>query len=168
MSRMCAWCVVLAGVLVALAGCAHAPPAHPSAAAASPSAPSPQATWYPARRLPAANAAPNLAPYFVTLAFQHRDVPAVVTDAFTGKKLATVYPPVHGTSFAGVAAAGDDRTFVLAAQGTGPAPRYYELRLGPAGRPRPLVLLPTPPVAYGDTFAVSADGGKLAIVTGTA
>jgi hypothetical protein len=91
-----------------------------------------------------------------------------VADAFTGKKLALVYPPVRGTSFAGVAAAGDDHTFVLAAQGTRPATRYYELLLGPTGHPRPLVLLPTPQVAYGDTLAVSADGGKLAIVTGTA
>ncbi len=168
MSRTCTWRVILAGALVVLAGCAHAPPAHPSAAAASPPAPSPQATWYPARRLPAANAAPHLAPYFVTLALQRRAAPAVVTDAFTGKKLAIVYPLVPGTRFAGAAAAGDDRTFVLAAQGTGPATRYYELRLRPGGRPRPLVLLPAPAIAYGDTLAVSPDGGKLAIVTSTA
>ena len=32
--------------------------------------PSPHATWYPAGRLPVANAGPAAAPYFVTLAFQ--------------------------------------------------------------------------------------------------
>lgn len=173
MFRTCAWRVIGAGALLVLAGCAHPPPAHPRAAAASPPAPSPpapspQATWYPAWRLPAANAAPQLAPYFVMLALQRQAAPAVVTDAFTGKKLAIVYPPVPGTRFAGAAAAGDDRTFILAAQGTGPATRYYELRLGHGGRPRPLALLPAPAVPYGDTLAVSPDGGKLAIVTSTA
>jgi hypothetical protein len=39
------------------------------------------------------------APYFVTLAFQRREAPAVVTDALTGKKLGIVRPPVSGTRF---------------------------------------------------------------------
>jgi hypothetical protein len=131
--------------------------------------PSPHPTWYPAGRLPAASAGPAAAPYFVTLAFQRSPVPAVVADAFTGKTLATVHPP-RGTSFVGAAAAGDDRTFVLATQKAPNAPgtRFYELRLGPAGRPLPLTLLRVPRMAYADIFAVSADGSSLAIAAGPA
>ncbi len=139
---------VLAGALVMVAGCASAA----------------------ARRPPAAHAAWSAAPYFVTLAFQRPEAPAVVTDAVTGRKLGIVHPPVSGMRFTGVAAAGDDHTFVLAAkrQPNAPATRFYELSLTHNGRPRPLVLLPVRLVVYGDTFAVSPGGGKLAIGTGTA
>jgi hypothetical protein len=143
--------------------------AHPSYRPAAPT-PSPHATWYQAGPLPAADAGPEAAPYFVTLAFQRSPVPALVTDAFTGQVIATV-PPVPGTSFAGLAAAGDDHTFVLAAQtANGPGTRYYELRLGPTGRPRPLALLPVPATVHGGSlvFAVSADASRLAIAAGTA
>ena len=148
-----------------LAGCAHAPPGHRLRAI-----PSPHATWYPAGRLLPASASLGAAPYFVTLAFQRLDEPAVVTEALTGKVLAVVHPPVSGTRFTGVAAAGDDHTFVLSAlnQSNAPATRFYELQLAPNGHPRPLVLLPVPAVAYGDTFAVSADASKLAVATATA
>lgn len=163
MARVYATRWVLVGALVMLAGCAHAPPAHHLTAA-----PSPHATWYPAGQLPAVSAAFDVAPYFVTLAFQRLDEPALVTDALTGKVLAVVHAP-GGTRFTGIAAAGDDHTFVLAAQkSNASATRFYELRLAPGGRPRPLVLLPVPAVAYGDTFAVSPDGSRLAIATGTA
>ena len=134
--------------------------------------PSPHATWYPAGRLPVANAGPAAAPYFVTLALGKVDAPAVVTGAFTGKVLSVVHPPAPSMRFVSAAAAGDDRTFVLAAEGAYPGQssvtRFYELRLGPGGRPQPLSLLPVPAVAYGDEFAVSADGSRLAIATGTA
>jgi len=132
--------------------------------------PSAHPAWYPAGPLPAADAGPEVAPYFVTLAFQRSPVPAVVTNAFSGKVIATVQP-VHGTSFTGgIAAAGDDRTFVLAAQHApnGPGATFYELRLGPTGRPKPLTVLPVPHMAYAGFFAVSADGSKLAIATGKA
>lgn len=162
MARIPPWCRVLVGALV-LAGCVHAVPAHRLKAA-----PSPHSTWYAAGRLPAADAPFDVAPYFVTLAFQRPGSPAVVTDAITGKVLGIVHPPVSGTRFTGVAAAGDDHTFTLAAQSNGPATRFYELRLGPTGRPRPLVLVPVPAVPYGEVFAVSADGSELAIATGTA
>jgi hypothetical protein len=84
--------------------------------------------------------------------------------------LAVVHPPVSSGGFTGAASAGDDHTFVLAAQKrpNAPASRLYELRLGPAGHPRPLVLLPAPAIGDGDNFAVSADGSKLAIATATA
>src|SRR5262249_62093451 len=78
--------------------------------------------------------------------------------------------------FAGVAAAGDARTFVLAVQhavpavgwpahfsGAGPA-RFYRLVLGRSGRPGPLTALPAPPVTEDiNGFALSPDGSKLAV-----
>jgi hypothetical protein len=165
MAGIRALCWALAGSVLALTGCAHAPLAPRPG-----TAPRPQVTWHPAGRLPAANAAPGVAPYFVTLAFQHVDEPAVVTDALTGKVLAVVHPPVSATRFTGAAAAEDDRTFVLATQGepNGPANRFYELRLGPTGYPRPLVQLPAPAMAGGNAFAVSANGSELAIAIGGA
>jgi hypothetical protein len=127
-----------------------------------------RSTWYPAGPAPAPGAAPEVAPYVVTLAFQRDTEPAVVTDAFTGKVIATVHP-VPGTSLTGVAAAGDDRTFVLAAQDSnGAGTQFYELRLGPGGQPRPLALLAVPAMSsYGGAFAVSADGSRLAVAGGT-
>jgi len=162
---MRALCWALAGSLLALAGCAHAPRAPRLGIA-----PTPHATWYPPGRLPAANAAPGVPPYFVALAFQREDEPAVVTDALTGKVLAVVHPPGSATRFTGAAAAADDRTFVLATQGqpNAPANRFYELRLGPTGHARPLLQLPVPAHADGDAFAMSADGSKLAIATSKA
>ncbi len=170
MARHAAMGLAAAAVFAVAACASSADPAaagHPEAATGSPGA-----TWYPAGRLPAASAGPADAPYFVTLAFQKLDVPATVTDAFTGQVLGVVHPPPGGMRFAGVAAAGDDRTFILAAEGAGSGQssvtRFYELRLEPGGRPGPLSLLPVLAVAYGDTFAVSADGTMLAIATGTA
>jgi hypothetical protein len=158
---------VAAIAVVAVSACASANPSaggNPGPAPAS----SPHVTWYPAGGLSAASAGPATAPYFVTLAFGKLDVPAVVTDAVTGKVLGTVHPPAGGMRFVSAAAAGDDRTFILAAEGASPATRFYELRLGPGGEPRPLALLPVPAVAFGDELAVSADGLRLAIATGTA
>lgn len=162
---------VAALAVLAVSACASADPSGPGNPGAVP-APSPHATWYPAGGLPAASAGPAAAPYFVTLAFQELDVPAVVTDAVTGNVLGTIHPPADGMRFVSAAAAGDDRTFILAAEGGYPAQsaatRFYELRLGPAGRPQPLSLLPVPAVAYGDRLAVSADGSRLAVATGPA
>jgi hypothetical protein len=160
MAGMRAMCWVLMGALVALAGCTQPPHGD------RPGVPSSSATWYPAGQLPAANAALGVAPYFVTLAIQRPADPAVVTEALTGKVLAVVHTPASGTGFIGVAAAGDDHTFVIAAQEpNAAAARFYELRLGPSGHPEPLVLLPVAAVAYDGAFAVSADGRKLAIAT---
>jgi hypothetical protein len=162
---------VAALAVLAVSACASADQPGGGNSAAAPT-PSSHATWYPAGGLPAAGAGPAAAPYFVTLAFQEPDVPAVVTDAVTGKVLGTVHPPAGGMRFVGAAAAGDDRTFILAAEGGYPAQssatRFYELRLGPGGSAEPLSLLPVPAVAYGDKLAVSADGSRLAIAAGTA
>ena len=161
---------IAAVAVLAVAACASAVhPARGGDRAAAPAA-SPDATWYPAGQLPVASAGPAAAPYFVTLAFQQLDVPATVTNAFTGKVLGALRPPAGDMRFVSVAAAGDDRTFILGAEGAYPAQspltRFYELRLGPGGQPRPLSLLPVPAVAYGDKLAVSADGSRLAIVAG--
>jgi hypothetical protein len=164
-------CAVAAAMLAVVAGCAPAlPRPGPGPTPPQPTEPaaSAAATWYPAGQLPAANAAFSVAPYFVTLASQRQGEPALVTDALTGQVLASVSPPAGSTGFTGVAAAGDDHTFVLAAQSRASAVGFYELRLGPAGQPRPLVPLPVPALAYGGAFAVSADGSKLAIATATA
>ncbi len=71
---------------------------------------------------------------------------AVIRATATGRALATVTPPWPYGTFAGITAAGDDRTFVVAAQKlaripldgafTVPATRFFLLRLGPGlGRP---------------------------------
>jgi hypothetical protein len=86
---------------------------------------------------------------------------AVVTDVFTGKVMSTVRPPRPGQSFAGVAAAGDDHTFVLAAKQTGSV-GFYELRLGPGGGAESLSPLFTLPLRTVPRFAVSPDASLLA------
>ena len=163
---------LLVVTLAVVAGCAPASlgggPAAAPAAQPTELPPSAAATWYPAGLLPAANAAFSVAPYFITLDSRRQGEPAIVTDALTGKVLASVPPPTGSTGFIGVAAADDDHTFVLAAQSRTSAVGFYELRLGPTGQPRPVVPLPVPALAYGGAFAVSADGSKLAIATATA
>jgi hypothetical protein len=103
---------------------------------------------------------PEAAPYFMVL----RQRNAVVYDWRTGQVTAIIRPP--GTApqgFTGVAAAGDDRTFVLAA-GTGRS-GFYEVALGRQGTvSQPLAQLPVPPVAnVGTLFAISVNGTELAL-----
>jgi hypothetical protein len=98
--------------------------------------------------------------------FQRSPAPVAVTDAFTGRVLATVRAPVAGPGFAGVAAAGDDRTFVLAAQESRPAVvRFYELRLTSDGRVASLTRLLSVASAGVPAFAVSPDASRLAYAT---
>jgi hypothetical protein len=134
----------------------HSPPRRPGPSA------SPSEAWHRAGRLLAPDAAVRSAPYFAWLDLTRLDTSAAVTDVRTGKVVAVVGLPV--TDITAVSAAGDDRTFVLAGTLKGTAARFYELRLGPDGRPRPLVLLRVPGLAYANTIAVSASGTKLAIV----
>jgi hypothetical protein len=97
---------------------------------------------------------------------------AVVGDTFTGKRVATVPAPA-GWGFAGVTAAGDDRTFVLSVEPSSnhmPVPtRWYVLRLTPgAARPATLRQLPIPTESLdGGAFsmALSPDGSMLAIAS---
>ena len=110
--------------------------------------------------LPAGNAGPAAAPYFMVI--RHRN--AVVYDWRTGRVTAVILPPrTEPQGFTGVAAAGDDRTFVLAA-GTGHS-SFYEVALGQQGTVfQPLTRLPVPVVAAaGALFAVSTDAGELAL-----
>jgi hypothetical protein len=98
---------------------------------------------------------------------------AVAGDTLTGKQVAAVPAPV-GWGFAGVTAAGDDRTFVLSAASRAsaeqPVPfRWYLLRLTPgAAHPATLRQLPIPAQSlFGGAFsmALSPDGSMLAIAT---
>jgi hypothetical protein len=101
---------------------------------------------------------------------------AVVAATATGTVLGTVAPPSPYGMFTQVAAATDDRTFVLAAQravrlasgspwltNAGPA-KLYQLVLSRSGRPGRLTALPVPPITGSiDGFALSPDGSKLAV-----
>ena len=100
---------------------------------------------------------------------------AVIRSTVTGKTLAIVGVPKPYGSFTAVAAAGDDRTFVLTAQaverfGTRPPTAFYLLQLNPVagqGQRARLRALPVPPLPAGEqlqSIALSPDGSKLAIV----
>jgi hypothetical protein len=101
-----------------------------------------------------------------------------VTSTATGAVLATVSVPKPYATFAGVAAAADDRTFVLAAQLPGRLPsahqaetgtRFFKLTISPNARARSerahLTALPVPAEPSGALvrFALSPDGSKLAV-----
>lgn len=106
---------------------------------------------------------------------------AVVAVTASGALLGSVAPPAPYQVFTWVAAAGNDRTFVLAAQraqpvagarglleGTGPA-RIYRLELRRSGHPGALQRLPVPTVSGNiNGFALSPDGSKLAVSTAQA
>jgi hypothetical protein len=109
---------------------------------------------------------------------------AVVRATATGRALATVIPPRPYGTFAGVTAAADDRTFVLAAQklvhvkrpplpAPLPATKYFLLRLDPGhghlgerATLTPLSIPVTPAGTWVSEFALSPDGGRLALVSG--
>jgi hypothetical protein len=121
--------------------------------------------------------------YFVILtghAVPQQGERAEVVATATGAVLASVTVPRSRTVFTEVAAAGDDRTFVLAAQpgkkvsyvsgrgplmyfGAGPA-RFYKLVVARSGRSATLTALALPPVTGNlNGFALSPDGSKLAV-----
>jgi hypothetical protein len=132
--------------------------------------------WQPAGPLPAADAGPAVAPYIVL------NVPGAgtvqVRNVYTFKTIATIQP-LPGQFLAGIAAAGDDRTFVIQAevggkrqefrgQKIGPpmnpaSVAFDELRLGPDGRPISLLVLFTIPARDAlSGFAISQDASMLA------
>lgn len=121
-----------------------------AAAAASPG-------WQPALPV-AANAPASSAPYYV---WYDGPAGASVVNGFTGKTVATVASPDR-TQILGIAAARDDRTFVLY---TGR--RFYELRLGGSGKPKWLVAVAGPPPPAWTSLSVSPDAGLAAYPTST-
>jgi hypothetical protein len=160
---------VAAGIaLASLSGAGHPAASHPSPAShprPTVSLP-PPVGWHPAGPLPPPGAGLAAAPYFVTIAFQQAPAPTLITDALTGRVVATVRAPAGSGGFVAAAPAGDDRTFVLAAQ-AGSATGFYELRLGAGGRPLPLTQLAVvPQLSSAGSFTVSPDGRQLAVVLG--
>jgi hypothetical protein len=131
----------------------------------------------PVPPLRAVSAIPGVPQYYVALDNTRDDntpYQAVVGDAFTGTRLATIDPPAHST-FAGVTAAADDRTFVLDATSclqsiasSRTCPRtWYLLRIAPGtASPPQLTKLPIPATAPGtqvQAMALSPDGSELAV-----
>ncbi len=128
----------------------------------------------------------GLPPYYVVLAGRNPLVllqrqRAVVRATATGAVVATVIPPAPDDTFTSVTGAGSGHTFVLAAQKLvtrkvdggvsqqGTPVKFFLLRIGPAGRAQ-LSALPIPdePAAVGlDSMALSPDGRRLAVVTGS-
>lgn len=124
-------------------------------------------------------------PYYVVLTGRRPNLnPSLAQPLFaqirataTGAVLASVTPPKPYGTFS-AAAAGDGRTFVLAANrwkvvrangGTfaeATATRFFLLRMGAGGHVRQLAPLPIPAVPRGATisgFALTQDGSKLAV-----
>jgi hypothetical protein len=123
--------------------------------------------WRPAGPQPAADAGPSVAPYIV---LSHRGT-AQVRDVFTSQTMASM-PPPDGVDYGGMAAAGDDRTFVLeTVQGLTPGQHafagFYELRVKADGRMQSLALLFRLQTNDGFLpFAISQDARMLAYSTG--
>ena len=145
----------------------------------------PSRTWSGAGRasLPARPAAAfaRVPRYFVALtgnALPDQGQRAVAVATATGKVLGSVAAPAPYRVFTWVAAAGDDRTFVLAAQRARPvggalgqvmgvgAAKLYRLVLHRSGRPGALEPLSLPLLSDRiNGFALSPDGTKLAVST---
>jgi hypothetical protein len=121
-----------------------------AAAAASPG-------WQPALPV-AANASASTAPYYV---WYDGPAGASVVNGFTGKTVATFASPDR-TQILGIAAARDDRTFVLYTRH-----RFYELRLGGSGKPKWLVAVAGTAPPAGTSLAVSPDARFAAYPTST-
>jgi len=129
--------------------------------------PAPPVSPYLAVPLPAPDAGPETAPYFITLDAGNRQ-PATVGRA-SGGILGQVRPPAPGLTLTWVTAAGDDRTFAFAARDQAGQTTFWGLRLSAAGQPGRLTRLPVPPLAGGQLtgLALSADGSQLAIASST-
>lgn len=125
----------------------------------------------------------SVPPYYVTLTQQagqnaqtslaatRHDL--VVGNARTGKQLATLTPP-KGSTFFGVTAAADDRTFVVDTLPVGKvyhptaARTWYLLKLAPGtAAPARLTRLAVPRLANVTAIALSGSGAELAVATGS-
>jgi hypothetical protein len=113
--------------------------------------------WQPA--LPVAAHAPaSSAPDYVMLSGTGG---VSVVNGFTGRTVATIASPDR-TQVDGIAAARDDRTFVLYT-----SHRFYELRLGRGGKPQWVTAVAGTPPPGGTSFAVSPDAKLAAYPTRT-
>ena len=149
-------CVVAASLAIGAAFHGHARPAGPGPAAQS--HPSPAALRPAALRPAALDQVPR---YFAELALTAPvqvmgGEAVVVRSTLTGQVLATVTPPWPYRIFTWVSAAGDDRTFVLAAQ------RYWPIGSGQAGLPAQNRDNTTPTVFFRMTFDPATHTAKLA------
>jgi hypothetical protein len=103
--------------------------------------------------------------YAVVLEHSIGGQPASVVDMVTGKVPGRVATPFARSDFEWVAAAADDRTFVLADQTQALVYRFYRLHLSASGKPGPLTRLEVPPLHDGQIYgmALTADASKLAL-----
>jgi len=161
--------VVVALIATNLTGALRAGSGSPGASAAAPASGPSAASYVAAGEVP---------PYYISVTSSGHPNSvssyAVVRSTATGKTLATIRPSIpHGTILA-VAAAADDRTFVLDEQqwltpngkvnDQTQLPRsFYLLRLNSAGRPSSITRLPMTAAKLVTGFALSPDGSKLAI-----
>ena len=149
-------CVVAASLAIGAAFHGRAHPAGPGPAAQSHSSP---AALRPAALGPAAlrQVPPFFAELTLTAPVQVMGGEAVaVRSTLTGHVLATVTPPPPYQIFTWVSAAGDDRTFVLAAQ------RYWPIGSGQAGMPAENRDNATPTVFFKMAFDPATHTAKLA------
>ena len=113
---------------------------------------------------PAHAAVSGMPPYYVTT--DHGRPVAEVRDSSSGKTLSVVrLPQGIDPKMSEIAAAGNDRTFVLALFSF-PQTRFYRMRVAADGRSARLTSLNVPPLPagqYADDIAVSADGSRLAV-----
>ena len=149
-------CVVAASLAIGAAFHGHARPAGPGPAAQSHPSPAPlrPAALRPAalRQVPRYFAALTLTAPVQVMGGEA----VVVRSTLTGHVLATVTPPRPYRIFTWVSAAGDDRTFVLAAQ------RYWPIASGQAGLPAQNRDNTTPTVFFRMTFDPATHTAKLA------
>jgi hypothetical protein len=103
--------------------------------------------------------------YAVVLGHGARGRIASVADMVTGRVLGRVATPFARSDFEWVAAAADDRTFVLAEQAHALVVRFYLLHVTASGKPGRLARLDVPPLHDGQIYgmALTADASKLAV-----
>jgi len=129
--------------------------------------------WFPAEKLPAADAGPSVAPYGIEVTSA---TSTEVVSLASGGQIFQVAAPA-GVNYFGVAAAGDGHTFLLAATtaSTVSIVQFYEVRIGPGGQTgNPVLVLSVPeksllkPKMTGTvSFAISPDASMLAYSTVT-
>src|SRR5580692_11012943 len=136
----CAVLVVIVGIGLSVnAGLQHGGPpraAHSGGPGAASSTAAPWTwyphAWFPAEKLPAADAGPSVAPYGVEVT---SDTSTEVVSLASGGQIFEIAAPA-GVNYFGVAAAGDGHTFLLAATtaSTATIVQFYEVRVGPSGQ----------------------------------